>query len=192
MIEDTQAPQTAAEATPQRRRLMTKTEYASHRGCSKSAISRAIRSGRIATVRVDGRELVDPVHADRQWESTTRARVDAPGPDHAADGTGANLRDELRAVRLARERAILELQNLEIDRQAGALIEYTAVAKFVVDAVTEFRTAFEALPDRMAPQLAGASDPAEVHRLLSAEIEHLLTLVADRFGAVADVGAPNG
>lgn len=58
------------------RRLGSKAAYAAHRGCAKSAVTKAIAEGRIAAaVQPDGQ--VDFGYADFLWAQNTRARVAA-------------------------------------------------------------------------------------------------------------------
>ena len=55
---------------------LSKAEYARHRGCSRAAVTKAIKSGRIS-VEPDG--SIDPEKADREWQANTKgAPADAP------------------------------------------------------------------------------------------------------------------
>jgi len=72
--------------------MMTLTAYASRRGVSPKAVSKAVAAGRLTTSVVRDQhgapKIADPDLADREWEANTRARVEyvAPAP---SPGTGA-------------------------------------------------------------------------------------------------------
>lgn len=52
-------------------RSVSQADYARHRGCSPTAVRKAIKDGRIEPL-PDGR--IDPITADEQWERNTRRR----------------------------------------------------------------------------------------------------------------------
>ncbi len=64
--------------------MMTLTAYASRRGVSPKAVSKAVAAGRLtASVTRDQHgapKIADPDLADREWEANTRQRADWTGP----------------------------------------------------------------------------------------------------------------
>src|SRR5690348_9655124 len=70
---------------------MTLTAYATRRGVSPKAVSKAVAAGRLsASVTRDQHgapKIGDPDLADREWEANTRARVEytAPEPERSGD-----------------------------------------------------------------------------------------------------------
>ena len=63
---------------------MTRAEYARHRGVSRAAVTKAIKTGRILST--DG--LIDPIAADREWARNTRPQA----PPVAAAGRTPGIR----------------------------------------------------------------------------------------------------
>lgn len=66
---------------------MTLTAYASRRGVSPKAVSKAVAAGRLsASVTRDQHgapKIADPDLADREWEANTRARVEYVAPERS-------------------------------------------------------------------------------------------------------------
>lgn len=184
-MNDADLTQAQAELLPSERRLISKSDYAKHRNCSKAAISRAVRSGRISTVTAGTRELIDPKIADAQWEATTRARVDAPGP-LAPLAPSTEVRDDLRAARLRRERADASMRELALERERGRLIARRDVKADLTDAVAVILSAWDSFPDRLSPLLVGIEDQAQIRAVLRDEIEQLQHRVAEALTAVGD------
>lgn len=56
---------------------LTQKQYAQLRGCAPSAVTKAVKEGRITLVLVNGKKMVDVALADRQWAQNTRARGDS-------------------------------------------------------------------------------------------------------------------
>src|SRR5258708_2321975 len=78
----------------QPRVLMTPAAYSRRRQVSKSAVSQAIKSGRIGTVRgPGGRKMIDVVIADRQWrERSDPTQMWKGSPSSFATTYGQNKR----------------------------------------------------------------------------------------------------
>ena len=56
---------------------LTQKQYAQLRGCAPSAVTKAVKEGRITLVLVAGKKMVDVQLADKQWAQNTRARGDS-------------------------------------------------------------------------------------------------------------------
>lgn len=55
--------------------LLSQHQYAARRGCSQTAVWKAIQTGRISTVKVGSKQKINPVTADREWlENTDRSK----------------------------------------------------------------------------------------------------------------------
>ncbi len=75
---------------------MTFRGYAKQRGASPEAVSKAVRSQRISTIRTpDGRRLIDPEVADREWAANTRASLNFSESIQAPSITDFDLNDIL-------------------------------------------------------------------------------------------------
>lgn len=187
-----QAVKQGIEVKPNR---VTKSEYAKLRGCAPSAVTRAIKEGRITTIQVDGREVIEVAVADIQWQSNTRARVDSSSAatvaaipsaraDHGRVG-GDDFRDMIRAnevggttsyeeARRRRETAEANLAEMKQAEMEGKLILADAVRSAWAAKVTGARDALLQIPSRVAPVLAACTDLVEVTALLEAELRQAL------------------
>jgi hypothetical protein len=172
------------------RRLVTMSEYARMRGCTHQAVSKAAKAGRISLI--DGR--IDPEVADLQWARNTspeQQQRGAPGqfeltqqraqealhgaqtaanPSLPTEGT-----DEADSPALVREKSETErvrrdLLTLELAEKRGELVRVADVERAYAAKLAAAREAIEALPDRLASQLAAIDDPAKVHLLLTDEL----------------------
>jgi hypothetical protein len=78
------------------------------------------------------------------------------------------------------KKALAELRRIERLEQhaAGELIPRTAVVEYVTTLSFWIRDAVLTQPDRLANQLAGASDQAEIYRMLRADGHALLEKLA--------------
>ena len=182
--------------------LMTMAEYARHRGCSRVAVGKAVKAGRISLVN----GLIDRTVADIQWLANSRARASAsqPGqlplqatgdvqpPAQASAGGGGGdeqgpaPRDaDYMVSRTRRETAEAELAELKLAEQYGQLIRVDAVKAAVASVFSAARDALLQIPARLGPQLAAESDASKAQTMLHSEIHQALQLLA---GATARVG----
>ena len=166
---------------------MTQAQYARHRGVSRPAVLKAIRSGRIRLGQ-DGK--IDPVEADASWRRNTdpskpsnsvsgnprgaAARLHRPlakgrhtTPEDSSAGPNYNL------SRAVREAYLAKLVRLEYERKSGNLRDAAEVRKAFFEANRRARDLLLALPDRAAATVAGLTEAAECHRILTAEVERV-------------------
>lgn len=163
--------------------LMSQRAYARRRGVTHRAVQKAIASGRISTT-AGGK--IDAEAADRAWaantdESKPRNSVSgtpkltvvppAPAPSGA---TGHAIATGYQAARTMHENYKARTARLEFERLSGELVPADEVRVEAFNAARRVREALLALPDRQSPVLAAVSDPAEIHRILTAEIRQVL------------------
>lgn len=163
--------------------LMTMAEYARHRGCSRVAVGKAVKSGRISLVN----GLIDKVVADVQWRANSRARVSAT-PEPAQDGsvhTPAQITideppatDGYTVSRNRREAAEAERAEISLAEEKGELIRVEAVKSVLGVLFASTRDSLLQIPARLAPLLAAESAPAAVQILLYTEIHQALQQLA--------------
>lgn len=158
------------------RKLMNPSEYARHRGCTRQAVGRALREGRISTT-PEG--LIDPVAADAQWAAHSRPRVRSRPPADtsappASDGDRISY-DEAR-----RRQAIADMLQAERDEllQRGRLVWVDSVRDATARKLTAARQILLDASARLTPLLAATSDPAEIARLLDEEHHRALDHMA--------------
>ena len=177
---------------PPPRKIGGKSEYARHRGCVPSAVTKALREGRISAVLINGREMIDFAAADAAWATSTRARIDAHpppprGPTPAADPEQTAARDDLRAARLRRERAAASLVEHRLGVERGTLIERAAVQRDMTKAVGVLLGILDALPDRLAQRLSLVRTPNAdtIRAAVIDELDEYQHAVADELLRVA-------
>jgi hypothetical protein len=135
--------------------------YARRRGVSHEAVRRALASGRIGA-RPDGR--IDPETADRQWGANTRPKVRrglGGDPPLMSFAEARALREHYRA----------ELARLEYEQRVAGLLDAEEVRAAAFTCARRARDLLLAIPDRVAPVVAGLTDVGECHRVLEAEVE---------------------
>jgi hypothetical protein len=169
---------------------MSQRAYAKHRGVTHGAVQKAIKSGRIP---VTEGQKVDPDEADRAWaantdESKPRNSVSGtpklavvpsvPAPSGLSGGVTAS---GYQAARAMHEGFRARTAKLEYERLTGTLISADEVKVAAFKTARGAREALLAIADRQAPVLAAITDPAEIHRILTAEIRQVLEELARDF-----------
>jgi len=124
--------------------FMTQAAYSRHRGVSRSAVAKAVAGGRI--VLIDGR--IDPIIADAQWKTNTRARSDvrSRGDTEQPDTPTGGSYGTARARRELAEAALAEMQLAE---KRGELINRAGVEMAIETGFRQIRDCVMAAPDRM-------------------------------------------
>ncbi len=155
------------------RELVNQAEYARRRGVSRQAVSKAIRSGRIKLVR----GKIDTTLADAQW----RANTD-PAPEFGVKDVdeGPKAKEGLppsslsyTTSRAIREAYSARLTRLEYEEKVGELISADKVRLQAFNSARRARDLLLAIPDRVAPIVAGIPDQLECHRILLQEIHRV-------------------
>lgn len=167
-------------------KLLSIRAYAKHRGCSHVAVMKALKAGRIALT--EGK--IDAEAADAAWSRNTdpaqqRASSGPPGGQTPAEEPppAAQMGGEA-AANYARSRAVREtyrarLTALDYRVRAGELVEADAVRARAFKLYRTARDMLLALPERLAPLLAGTADQYECHRILREELERVCNELAN-------------
>jgi hypothetical protein len=163
--------------------LVTFSEFAAIKGCTKAAVTHATKS-RIAAAVVEqnGKRWLDRDMALELWRKNTLknnvAKVDEPDPVKPRDARElrqqvAGLPDdeipELNESRARREHYQAELAKLEVDLKRKELVPAVDVQKEAFALGRSVREALANLADRLSYQLAGETDPARIHAVLTDE-----------------------
>ena len=178
---------------PNKRPLMSKSEYAAHRGVSPSAVTRAIREERVMLVKVNGREFIDQRASDAIWDGITRPRIDAPGPNAPPpppDDDAPSIGDELKQARLRRENAAAHMLEIDLDARCGLLVERAVIEYLIRDLAEAVRQKLEASPAILAPAITASSDEADIRRAISDHMSETLNQLAEHFVRQADHHLP--
>lgn len=157
---------------------MTKTAYAEHRGVSRRAVHKAIASGRIARAELPNGKL-DVALADQLWRENSdpfrggrRDKVrmsEAEALERFADCTAKGEVPPIAVSRIVLLYYRAQSLKLEYEIKTGALVDQDEVATNWFRLGRTARDALLAVPDRLAAELAGESDPARIHRRLVGE-----------------------
>lgn len=179
--------------------LVTFSEFAAIKGCAKGTVTAATKT-RIAAAVVEkhGKRWLDRDLALELWNKNTKAThnakvsqadpIEEPAPRDARE-LRARLEalpddaiPELNESRARREHYQAELSKLQVAQQRKELVPAEEVKKQAFQIGRSVREALSNLADRLSHQLAGETDPAVIHQLLSDEHrDALLALVeADR------------
>lgn len=172
--------------------------YARMRGCSLTAVQKAIASKRITTLQ-DG--TIDPERANQEWAKNTFAgqtigrRPTAPAPSRGGSAqppvipqAGEVSSDPVAAYLRARavnETFKAKVSQLEYEERTGKLILAVRASEYAATFSAIVKDGLMAMPDRLAPMLAAVDDEKAIHRMLAAEVSALLRKVSK---AVADAG----
>jgi hypothetical protein len=170
--------------------LVTFSEFAILKGCSRGAVTHASKS-RIAAAVVDedGKRWLDRDLAMELWRKNTlknnNAKLDDPDLvpvarelRKAIDALPEDAIPELNESRARREHYQAELAKLQVAQQRKELVPADEVKKQAFQVGRSVREGLSNLADRLSHQLAGETDPVVIHKLLTDEhCDALLSLV---------------
>lgn len=175
--------------------LVTFSEFAAIKGCSKAAITAAIKTQRIAAavVEKDGKRWLDRDVALELWSKNTRKThnaivseadpIEEPSTPRelkkAIDRLPDDAIPELNESRARKEHYQAELAKLQVAQQRRELVPVDEVKKEAFQIGRSVREALANLADRLSHQLAGETDPTVIHQLLSEEHRDALTALAE-------------
>lgn len=167
--------------------------YARTRGCSLTAVQKAIASKRITPL-PDG--TIDPKRANQEWarntfagqtihEATAAAAPQRLPPMHESPvPTGDPVTAYLRA-RAVKESFQARTAQLEYEERASKLIPTARVSEYASMLSSVVKEHLMAMPDRLAPLVAALDDEHAVHRILSNDVSALLKKLSK---AISDTG----
>jgi hypothetical protein len=163
--------------------------YARMRGCSLTAVQKAISSKRITTL-PDG--TIDAERANQEWAKNTFAgqtihkpSAAAPSPMHESPAASGDPVTAYLRARAVKESFAARTAQLEYEERAGKLIPAARAAEYAAGFSSIVKDGLMAMPDRLAPMLAAVDDEKAIHRMLVAEVSAALRKVSK---AVADAG----
>lgn len=167
---------------------ISQADYARRRGVTRQAVAAAVAAGRLTTFGPDKR--IHPVLADQEWQANTRARVShvasPPATAAAAAPTAAATAPSYDTSRARREAATAEIAELQLAREIGAVVGREEIFQSFAEAIVIMRSAFEAMPARLALRLAGEVHEDAVQAILADDVTRILGELARRFAAMAD------
>lgn len=177
----------------------TQKEFAALLGCSEPMVTKHKDAGRLVMEgrMVKVRESLDRIAA---WKDPARGGDRTGKPQQEAPALAAATSTALASpsgtdadrlnynIQAAREKlAAAQLRELELAREAGALVLKADRDAAEFGRARAGREAILSIPDRLAVQLAPKTDPAEIHALLMAECRRICNLLA----AMPDADTPS-
>ncbi|HUO43551.1 MAG TPA: hypothetical protein VMT94_01405 [Burkholderiales bacterium] len=179
--------------------LMGRNEYARHRNCSPSAVTKAMKSGRIeAAVQRDAAGNfvgINAALADQLWTSNTDPELALRTTPSAAPEIipppatpRGNEGDEFLVARARRENYAANTAELDYLEKIGRLTNVEDVRDENFMLWRELRDKLLNIPDRISTILASEREPVRCHDLLTREIKRVLNERADAAAAAATEG----
>lgn len=142
---------------------MSLREYATHRGVTLRAVQKALETGRIQKSK-DGK--IDAASADVSWNESTD-----PSKQR---GDTSSTSEAFAKARAAREAYNAKLAQLNYEQRSGNLVDSSAVRRRAFENARAVRDVLLNIPNRISGELAGETDPAKVHTMLTVEITRAL------------------
>jgi len=161
------------------------------RRCSRQNLEKLCRAGRLPIscislkpIRLNAETLADE-YSSNVDSRQQRAAFETPPPTNArelrrrVDALPDDSIPELNESRARREHYQAELAKLQVTQQRGELVPVEQVKKEAFALGRSVREALANLADRLSHQLAGETDPARIHQVLSDEHRAALVELAD-------------
>ena len=147
--------------------------------CNPSHVTRLLQRGVIPEAAVVGQLVDTRLALQGIVRSTDPARAgEAPtAPDLLAPSATVLPKDgdSFAAIRSRKELAIAQQRELELDREAGRLVEKDAVTRAIEDQVRAVTQGLMQIPSRVSEQLAAESDPNRCRKIVEHAIKGELT-----------------
>jgi hypothetical protein len=165
---------------------MTQAQYAKHRNCTQGRIAQLIRQGKLdgSFKKLGRRYYINPDAADKLLEENRNPKHDARlrrkkeavaqqklkgiSPSR---GNGKSLNEAAR-LQMWYKAALLKLQ---FEEKSGALVSKERVDKQAARFATLVRTHLEALPSKLAPELASMRSTKKIAETIRHEVRAVLT-----------------
>lgn len=179
-------------------------QYATYRGVSRAAVSKAVKSGRISVIDEDGKRLVDSDAADKEWaknsdiskkttptkaeKNLTHAAREAADSDFSGVGSPQQpaLKPSMSAAgvgdfntnKTIKEYHAAKLAELDYKERTGQLISAESVRESAFKLGRQIREAIMNIPIRISSELAAESDENKVYERLTDELRQALEELA--------------
>lgn len=144
--------------------LLSRREYAAHRGVAVSAVQKAVETGRITLM--DGK--IDPEKADKEWAENTNPIYNSPRTDDSSS-------NPYQKSKIMKTTYDAMLKKLEYEERAGKLIPRAQVESDAFAAARTARDHLLMIPKRVAPRIIGLKNISDIEYILSQEITSSLT-----------------
>lgn len=171
--------------------LVNKLDYARMRGISRQAVYKAINTGKIVAA-VDDNGMIDVEVADRLWAENTHPFAGARShqkkrghkkPEEVIKAAMEIGIDPASVPTLMESKTVeaaykAKLAQIEYEEKTARLVDAEKIKKEAFRLARVLRDSMMAIPDRLAAELAGVTDPFVVHQKLTDEIRSAISEVA--------------
>ena len=142
--------------------------YAKHRGVSHTAVSKAIKAGRI-TREADG--TIDPKKADKDWALNTRPKLNTAQQEDTS----------YQKARSAYDAVTIKIDQLKLQKAREELIDIDKANKHMFTLSRQLRDSKQIWPSRIASQMAAelGVDQHQLHTCLEQAIDIFLMELVD-------------
>lgn len=144
-------------------------EFAKRMGVHHSTVQYAVKVGRVPT---DENGRIPVVRGMKAWKSRTIPRSAKPR-DPERQKANSQIADSIIRSRAAREAIRAKREDMDLKVAMGELIPRAEMVEQAFVAARRARDQLMAIPARIAPILAGLTDPIEVMAELEQEIERV-------------------
>ena len=143
--------------------LLSRREYAAHRGVTVAAVQKAVETGRITLI--DGK--IDPEKADKEWVENTNPIYNTPRTDDSSS-------NPYQKSKIMKTTYDAMLKKLEYEERVGKLVSRAQVESDVFAASRATRDHLLMIPKRVAPRIIGQNSISEIEYILKQEITSAL------------------
>jgi hypothetical protein len=173
--------------------IVTKAEYARHRGVSKAMITRYVKHSRIAII--DGK--VDVAASDAMLAKSIspalggrggkRGRTDVPGLSESA-GSVPGRADSYNAIRTQRESFVAKTAEVEYRKMVGELVERDRYTAALIENLGPALRRLDTLSARIAFRVAAEQDVRACGIIIDNEIAALRQEISESVLSLASAG----
>lgn len=150
---------------------ISKAELARRLNVTPSAVSRAIREGRVEAG-PDG--LVDAAGATAQWLANRRRRPRMPAPTAGPPDQAAPAAADYWSAKAERELAEARMATMREAEMRGELVRRVEIERELAAKIIALREHLQSMADRLAALVAAETDILACRRLIRAEVDQAL------------------
>ncbi len=146
--------------------LLSRRDYAKHRGVSDTAVRKAIESGRITLVN----DKIDPDKADKEWDKNTNPAYNP----NKADTTSSRSAPALHEIKAQLLLADLQLKRMDVDERKGKSLNADEVHREAFEVTRLSREKLLSTPRKFIPLCMKEKDPEKQIKIAEDHIRKAL------------------
>lgn len=167
--------------------LVSQREYARMKGCSETAVRKAIKAGKIEKGAVrdeNGKPKIDVEVADKEWASNYNPNYSENRETVAESvgGGGDNQKNSISEIKRAESGLKAKLLQLQLHEKTGQLVKKSDISKKLYEMGQEIRNSLMGIPARITDNLIEIKDRNEfqifLENAIAEELEKLTDVVS--------------